>query len=234
MTEHETYDELAELLYFPRTGYHELVARAVERLSSKHLELVPQLKPFAEAVPQLTLTELQEIHTRTFDVQSITSLDVGYVLFGEDYKRGELLAHLSREHRCAGIECEGELGDHLPNVLRLLGRLSDRVLVDELVRELLAPALRRMIAEFDRARIAQKDAFYQKQHKTVIECSTQHRDVFRYPLLAVDERLRCEFDLPELSARIEQTSSFLASITSECQVDSCEGNQAFDKRVSWR
>ena len=71
----------------------------------------------------------REIHTRSFEVQSITTLDVGYVAFGDDYKRGELLVNLNREHEAVGVDCGSELPDHLPNVLRLMARWQDPELV---------------------------------------------------------------------------------------------------------
>ena len=65
-----------------------------------------------------------ELYLRTFDVQAITTLDIGYVLFGEDYKRGALLAGLSAEHKKVSNDCGIELADHLPNVLRLLPKME--------------------------------------------------------------------------------------------------------------
>ena len=66
---------------------------------------------FAKALPTdggpfdpEALDEVQEVFTRSFDVQSITTLGVGYVMFGDDYKRGEMLVNLNRELRDAGID----------------------------------------------------------------------------------------------------------------------------------
>ncbi len=70
-------------------------------------------------------------------------------MFGDDYKRGELLVNLNREHGAAGIDCGDELPDHLPNVLRLLARWEDRELAAEFAEEILHPALERMVAEFE-------------------------------------------------------------------------------------
>jgi hypothetical protein len=37
------------------------------------------------------------LFTRSFDVQAVTTLDLGYIVFGEDYKRGELLVNRAPE-----------------------------------------------------------------------------------------------------------------------------------------
>lgn len=85
----------------------------------------------------------EEIYTRSFDVQALTTLDLGYVLFGDDYKRGELLVNLNNEHKKAGNVCGNELSDHLPNVLRLLAKLEDEQLLADLISLILYPALRK-------------------------------------------------------------------------------------------
>ena len=84
-----------------------------------------EVEHFLDAIPERTL-DLQELHTRTFDVQALTTLGTGYVLFGDDYKRGALLSNLNREHNDAQNDCRGELADHLPNVLRLIPKLKDQ------------------------------------------------------------------------------------------------------------
>ena len=59
----------------------------------------------------------EEIYTRTFDVQAITTLDVGYVLFGDDYKRGELLVNLNNEHTKAGNDLRNGISWRSPSKL---------------------------------------------------------------------------------------------------------------------
>ena len=60
-----------------------------------------------------------------------------------------MLSNLNREHAKAGNDCGSELADHLPNLLRLLPKLENAGLREELVREVLVPALMLMIREFD-------------------------------------------------------------------------------------
>ena len=85
---------------------------------------------------------------KTFDVQAVCSLDIGYVLFGEDYKRAQLLVNLQSEHKAAGVDCGSELGDHLPNVLTLLSKTNDPDFAEELGFIITSQAVRFMITKF--------------------------------------------------------------------------------------
>jgi len=64
-------------------------------------------------------------------VQAVTTLDVGFILFGDDYKRGEMLVNISREIKEVGHDCGNELADHLPNILFLVSRMEDYELREE-------------------------------------------------------------------------------------------------------
>src|SRR3972149_11301633 len=164
------YGQVAELFDFPGPEFAPRGRALFDFLRENYPDAALEVEQFLDAIPQKTL-DLQELHTRTFDVQSLTTLDIGYVLFGDDYKRGALLSNLSREHAQAGNDCGGELADHLPNVLRLIPKLEDRNLLEELVRELLVPALMLMIREFDPERIGKKNASYEKHYKTLIDAA---------------------------------------------------------------
>ncbi len=92
--------------------------------------------------------QLKEYYIKTFDVQALCYLDVGYVLFGEDYKRGEFLVSLKEEYRKAGLSWGKELPDHLPNLLLLLSECNDEGFVEEFSFSMLIPAIREMIRNF--------------------------------------------------------------------------------------
>lgn len=162
------YCQLAELFDYPGTGFAARGGELLDYLRKNYSRIADEMRCFLEGIPSTSL-DLQELHTRTFDVQAITTLDIGYVLFGDDYKRAELLSNLTREHKQADNDCRGELADHLPNVLRLIPRLADAELVAELVSKILVPALMLMIREFDEERMERKSSNYQKHYKTLIE-----------------------------------------------------------------
>lgn len=217
------YDVLATLVAYPGPELEADVSRAIALHSEFYPRATQRLEQFRRLLPMGDVIALRELHTRTFDVQAITSLDIGYTLFGEDYKRGALLANLSAEHTRAGNDCGVELADHLTNVLRLLPKLTDGALREELVRVLLAPALQEMIREFEPARLAKKEELYKKHHKTIIEAAEgDTRTVYRHALEAVLEVLREDFAL-EVSLPILQESKFAGAVGTEMGIESCGG-----------
>lgn len=219
------YCQLAGLFDFPAPGFAARGRSLLDFLRERYPEAAVEVKQFLDAIPESTL-DLQELHTRTFDVQSLTTLDVGYVLFGDDYKRGELLSNLNREHAKAENDCMGELADHLPNVLRLIPRLKDADLRGEMVRELLVPALMLMIREFDPERIERKNANYQKHYKTLIEPargseSTIYSRALKAALCVLAEDFQAGETMTRLSNwnRRPQTVDFLALVEKEMEIE---------------
>ena len=226
------YEQLAILLDYPGRDYPAHVKGTCGFLERRYPLAAAELEGFATALPSHGdafsaegLDEIQEIFTRSFDVQSITTLGVGYVMFGDDYKRGELLVNLNREHNEVGLDCGSELSDHLPNVLRLIARWRDRELVTEFVEEILHPALERMIAEFGSKRMEQRNGLYEKHFKTLIATSTERGTIFRMPLAAALEVLKEDFGLPEWKPP-EQDNDFLRSIGRELDIEATEGRSA--------
>ena len=219
------YSHVAELFDFPGPEFAAR-GRALSGLLRKNYPAAAvEVEHFLDAIPDTTL-DLQELHTRTFDVQSLTTLDIGYVLFGDDYKRGALLSNLRREHAQAENDCGGELADHLPNLLRLIPKLKDQNLLDELVRQILVPALMLMIREFDPGRIEKKNANYQKHYKTLIDpaCASDST-VYCRALKAVMHVLAKDFQVTEMMARLSdwssrpQTADFLGLVQKEMDIE---------------
>lgn len=232
------YEELAPLFEYPDAEYRGRVWSAHASLASAYPGAADRLVSLAAALPggpgalaPAALAELQEIYTRSFDVQAITTLSVGYLVFGDDYKRGELLANLNREEHDAGVDPGVELPDHLPNVLRLMARWSEQELVAELVEEIVRPAVQRMIAEFSPKRTEQRDQLYRKHYRTLIASSTTRFTIFREPLAALAIVLDQDFE-PAERARSQVTSDFLSSIGQELDLEASEGRPAKSGRLS--
>jgi nitrate reductase delta subunit len=80
----------------------------------------PWFSKFHEFVLSMSIDDLEESYTRTFDLNPVCSPDIGWHLFGEDYNRGLFLARLRREMRRIGIEESCQLPDHLSHVLLIL------------------------------------------------------------------------------------------------------------------
>jgi len=223
------YEHLAVLFDYPRRDYPTWVQSVYDLLAGRYVLAAAHIDAFAKALPTdggpldpEALDEVQEIFTRSFDVQSITTLGVGYVMFGDDYKRGEMLVNLNRELRAVGIDPGTELSDHLPNVLRLIGRWEDRELVAEFVEQILHPALERMIAEFGTRRMDARNGLYKKHFKTLIVSSAERATIFREVLTAVLEVLKVDFSLSEWKPP-EQDNDFLRNLGRELEIEANEG-----------
>ena len=216
---------MAELLDFPGPGFAARGRVLLDLLRKNYPDAADEVELFLDALPQRTL-DLQELHTRTFDVQAVTTLGTGYVLFGDDYKRGALLSNLNREHNEADNDCGGELADHLPNVLRLIPKLKDRDLLEELVEQILVPALMLMIREFDPERIAKKNTNYRKHYKTLIDpASGCDSTIYRLALEAVLKVLARDFPVTETMTKLSdwsnrpQTMDFLRLVEKEMDIE---------------
>ncbi len=216
------YELIAGLFEYPDPGFSERVAEIQAFLDDRYPSAGGTLRPFTQFISEATLLEAEELYVRSFDVQSITTLDIGYVLFGDDYKRGELLVNLNREHKEAKNDCGGELSDHLSNVLRLLPKMQDRAIVVELIERMIAPALKKMIREFNSDRIKAKEKSYKKHYKTLIERSEARYTIYQTTLMALHEILLQDFDFQEQAEREDHASDFLKSIDSEMATESGE------------
>ncbi len=215
------YQFIADLFDYPDAVYPDRARRARDVIAKHYPAAVPDVERFLDLLPASDLITMQELYTRTFDVQAITTLDLGYVLFGDDYKRGELLANMNREHQASHNDCGSELADHLPNVLRLMPLLEDDELLLELVQEIVAPAVSQMSQEFSVDRVQKKYESYEKQYKTLIELPTKSNDVatlYQFLLRALYIVLKTDFKITE-RIPLAATSDFLKSLTTENEIE---------------
>jgi nitrate reductase molybdenum cofactor assembly chaperone len=212
------YALLAGLYQYPDDGYPQKVKDIQAFVDSNYPEACEDIDNFVELLPAHDLNKMQELYIRSFDVQSITTLDIGYVLFGDDYKRGELLANLNREHTQTDNDCGSELGDHLPNLLRLISKLEDQDLIVEMMEELLVPALQKMISEFEPGRMKKKNELYKKHYKTLIETPEDGSLMYLSSLKVLDNVIRKDFSIIDKPEK-RQTVDFLQSLDTEIEIE---------------
>lgn len=189
------YALLAHLFDYPAENFVFDISEVKKKLAPKYTKAHEVLDQFISHVQSLKLQELQEIFTRSFDIQAATTLDIGYLLFGDDYKRGQLLVHLNQEHQKIKNSCGTELPDHLPNVLRLISKCEDQELIQELVSEIVAPALLKMISDFDPHRLEKRDELYEKVYHTVISIEKERALLYREALKTLYEVLSQDFHI---------------------------------------
>lgn len=144
------YNILADLFRYPDENFQEYLDHSLVLILTGFSEKQQEVQQIIADHKQLSLKEQQEYYLKTFDVRPVCYLDIGYVLFGEDYKRAQLLVNLQTEHKNAGVDCGSELGDHLPNVLYLLSKTTDPDFAEELGFILTMPAVKFMLTKFDK------------------------------------------------------------------------------------
>jgi nitrate reductase assembly molybdenum cofactor insertion protein NarJ len=211
------YHVIADLFDYPTEGYQERVQNVLELLKTTYPDAAKPVEVFLSMLPS-DLHDLQELFTRTFDVQAITTLDTGYVLFGDDYKRGELLSHLNREHNAAKNNCGIELADHLPNLLRLISLMEDQELAKELVQEIVYPAVVKMMREFDPDRVETRKASYKKHYKTLIEVQKNRELIYLLCLEALDCIFAKDYILSDTLSK-KPSGDFLRSVVQEIEIE---------------
>jgi nitrate reductase assembly molybdenum cofactor insertion protein NarJ len=194
MTNPAKYDLFSPLVAYPDPGLPQAVddCRAMLRLYCPGA--VDTLETFALWVATTPLHDQEEIYTRTFHIQAICYLDLGFVLFGEDYKRGEFLVHMKREQAQAGNNCGDELPDNLVNVLNLLPMLKDQQLLNDLCGRVMIPALRKMLAEFESARMALRERMLKRKHNAILLQGRPDQNVYANVLQALLQLLLTDFE----------------------------------------
>lgn len=144
----QLFDALARLVCYPTSSYWESLT-ACRDLIAQHGEaasgLVASFVSYAEGCE---LAELEEQFTRTFDISPQVSLEVGWHVFGEQYERGTFMVYMRGQMRALDLPESAELPDHLQHVLQVVGRQGPEA-AGELVREMLRPALDKMLAALE-------------------------------------------------------------------------------------
>lgn len=120
-----TCDAVAEILRYPSAERTCDLIRACDVLTKD--ETFPSEGALALGVflNDTTPEDAEEHYTRTFDINPVCSLEIGWHLYGEDYARGALLVEMRQLMRALGVEEGSELPDHLTAGMRVMGRLSE-------------------------------------------------------------------------------------------------------------
>jgi nitrate reductase molybdenum cofactor assembly chaperone NarJ/NarW len=137
---HEQLESLAALFTYPQPGYLSTVENAVACCGLTASTLLE----FAVAIRRMSLADLQELYTSTFDLQPLCALELGWHLFGEDYNRGVFLARMRRELHAHRLPETHELPDHLSHALRLLAHMRPAP-AEEFACAIVAPAVERIL-----------------------------------------------------------------------------------------
>jgi nitrate reductase delta subunit len=169
----EKFDSLAALLRYPDESYFRSAQDCQDTLKGMPSDILALLENFSRRISSLSMEQLQELFTLTFDLNPVCSLEVGWHLFGEQYERGEFLVHMRQQMRRFGVAESTELPDHLTHVLSVLGRMEQEE-AEEFAGMCVYPALDKM-----RAGLAEKGNLF----KTVLELIARVMEIhFQRPL----------------------------------------------------
>ena len=174
------YNALVALLTYPDADYPQRIEASVQVAPQ---ECRGPLEQFALQMRGLATDELQELFTRTFDLNPMCSLELGWHLFGENYERGLLLVRVREELRRHELKESTELPDHLTHVLRLVERMEHEAAAD-FVAACVLPALEKML-----------------------QATRDKKNPFENVLLAVRSLLRSQF--PEIPLTAPETEPLL-------------------------
>lgn len=139
------YEALANLLEYPDDDWAARLGEYEQILNEEWPALAPQLHEFRKKLDGFSVSALQEKYTQTFDLNPVCTLEVGYHLFGENYKRGLFLSNLRETEAPYELGQRHQLPDYLPVLLRLLNKLADQELRSALIYECLIPAVDKMV-----------------------------------------------------------------------------------------
>ncbi|HOA75123.1 MAG TPA: nitrate reductase molybdenum cofactor assembly chaperone [Phycisphaerae bacterium] len=144
------FDRLAGLLAYPREAQTGTLRDLAADLARDWPEAAEALSGLADALADLTTEQLQELFVRTFDLNPVCCLEVGWQLFGDHYDRGRFLADMRSALRQCGVAESTELPDHLSHILQLLGRMPEPQAAT-FAADFVMPAVEKMYASLQEA-----------------------------------------------------------------------------------
>jgi nitrate reductase delta subunit len=144
----ELYQLFAEILAYPTPSLHNQANDCASLLTYLDTDAVSLLNEFQTFLKITTLERMEEIYTRTFDLQAICHPYVGYQLFGNGSQRGAFMAGIKEHYKACGFSAGNELPDHLGIMLRFASTCTNAER-EELVNECIVPAVKKMVSGFE-------------------------------------------------------------------------------------
>lgn len=118
-----TWDAASELVLYPDADAEAKLRAACLELEAVKGPLARAAADFRRFVETTDATRREEMFTTVFDINPTCTLELGWHLYGEDYKRGSFLVDMRQVMAAVGVEESAELPDHLIHALRVLQRL---------------------------------------------------------------------------------------------------------------
>ncbi len=134
---------IAKLLRYPNEETPRLAASVADAAMETGHPCQEYLEAFALVASSSSAQDLEELYTRSFDLNPDCVLEIGWHLFGETYKRGQFLAMMRHHLREHDIDAGQDLPDYLPALLDLVMKLDSQDALD-LVDDCILPALEKI------------------------------------------------------------------------------------------
>ncbi|MFO0590039.1 MAG: hypothetical protein U0441_21025 [Polyangiaceae bacterium] len=144
-----SYKLLAELLQYPTDSTLATARLAAMFLEVRCPEAANLVRGFARELEGSDTRDLEERYAAVFDFHPARTLDLGYQIFGETYKRGVFLVRMKEAVAAHAVEIGSELPDHLPTLLRLLVELEANEEPRDLVVEVILPCVEKILRTFE-------------------------------------------------------------------------------------
>lgn len=137
--------DMSVLLCHPAGDHMDVLIKVMDSGVNKQAE--NHLRAYKTAISDLSTLELQELYTRTFDLNPMCSPALSVHLFGvESFKRSHLMVGLLDLYSAAEFPIAGELADHMSTIVRFLP-IAPNEQRSEISQYILLPGLSK-IAEF--------------------------------------------------------------------------------------
>lgn len=193
MTNREHFNHLANLFRYPDDNYKKNVVACGEYLKKNHPLAFESYSPFLKFIEDHDFHRIEEVFGKTFHIQAICFLDLGYVLFAEDYKRGEFLVRMKDEQRRVNNDCGMELADNLPNVLTWMAKCEDPLFLKEFGVRIMIVSLEKMLEEFEQARMELKDKVRKKKQKVILMEDMENKHIYKFAIQAALDVMKENF-----------------------------------------
>jgi len=211
MNKFTQYNILAEVFKYPSDQFTKNVGACVDLFQEHYPDALSPFGKFAEWATITPLHEMEEVYTKTFHIQAICYLDLGFVIFGEDYKRGEFLVNMKGEQQTANNDCGDELPDNLINVLTLMPKIQDESFRNELAVRIVIPSIHKMLDEFKSARMELKTKVLRKKHKAILLENQKNGNIYQHALRALLLVVETDFEGIHYEEPKHSTSGFEAA-----------------------
>ncbi len=201
---------IGRLLNYPEPGTIQLAERLCAELRDELSLAAPSAREFLLFSRQHDSRDIEEVFTRSFDINPACALEVGWHLFGEEYIRGLFLVRMREELRKYDLPETVELPDHIAHVLSVAAAMP----ADEATRFVCAcvlPAVKKM-----NQALADKETPYRHilhclesvltiQWGTALEAASKASQTVTTPRLGKEDPLRA-FPISDVAGDCEACS----------------------------